>query len=60
VITYDTLVRAGVACTSAFLGNRSGAHGSAPLAVCSRGVKITADTDFEDVDDLVRLDCILH
>jgi len=47
-ITYDTLVRAGVECTSANVqssGSPYGSVGTSPaLVVCSRGVKILTDT----------------
>ncbi|KAG2353925.1 class I glutamine amidotransferase-like protein [Suillus spraguei] len=46
-ITYDTLVRAGIECTSAFVPRSLSPYGSSdtspPLAVCSRQVKILPD-----------------
>ncbi|KAI0702049.1 DJ-1 [Cerioporus squamosus] len=51
-ITYDTLVRAGVSCTSAFVSNeeRDGNSGSyeqnPPFAKGSRGINILPDTYF--------------
>lgn len=50
-ITYDTLKRAGVECTSAYVRPQSTPHGSLDdrpvLAVCSRGVKIQPDSTLE-------------
>ncbi|KAG6379733.1 class I glutamine amidotransferase-like protein [Boletus reticuloceps] len=50
-ITYDTLVRAGVECTSANVqsgGSPYGSVGTSPaLVVCSRGVKILPDTTLQ-------------
>ncbi|KAF8555784.1 DJ-1 [Imleria badia] len=50
-ITYDTLVRAGVECTSANIqsgGSPYGSVGTSPaLVVCSRGVKILPDTTLQ-------------
>ncbi|KAH9897068.1 DJ-1 [Cubamyces lactineus] len=51
-ITYDTLVRAGVSCTSAFVSDDNRQGGSAsyesnpPFAKGSRGIKILPDTYF--------------
>ncbi|KAH9849618.1 DJ-1 [Lenzites betulinus] len=51
-ITYDTLVRAGVACTSAFVSDEMGEghyvsyHSNPPYAIGSRGIRILPDTDF--------------
>lgn len=51
-ITYDTLVRAGISCTSAFVPESSfaavtGSTGNGPpLAKCSRGMKIQPDVYF--------------
>ncbi|KAF8838922.1 DJ-1 [Paxillus ammoniavirescens] len=49
--TYDTLVRAGVECTSANVqsgGSPYGSVGTSPaLVVCSRGVKILPDTTLQ-------------
>jgi putative intracellular protease/amidase len=49
VITYDTLVRAGVSATSVYVPAGSAAHepGIIPVAICSRGVKITPDTTLQ-------------
>ncbi|KAL0946042.1 hypothetical protein HGRIS_012316 [Hohenbuehelia grisea] len=50
-ITYDTLVRAGVSCTSAFVADQADAPKSAPvsppLAKGSRGINIQPDTYLE-------------
>ncbi|KAH7102249.1 DJ-1 [Auriculariales sp. MPI-PUGE-AT-0066] len=48
-IAYDLLVRAGIACTSAFVGNASKTN----IATCSRGVKIVADTAFAEVSSTI-------
>lgn len=53
-ITYDTLVRGGIACTSAFVPDREGEptqtkEGEGLVATCSRGVRITADVGLESV-----------
>jgi len=45
-ITYDTLVRAGIKCTSAFVGEISSS-----FATCSRGMKIIPDTSLEEVHE---------
>ncbi|KAI0711390.1 DJ-1 [Earliella scabrosa] len=51
-ITYDTLVRAGVACTSAFVSNEERISGAGtfeknpPFAKGSRGINILPDTYF--------------
>ena len=44
-ITYDTLVRAGVKCTSAFVP-AADASASPPYAIGSRGIKIVPDEQF--------------
>ncbi|KAF9239289.1 class I glutamine amidotransferase-like protein [Melanogaster broomeanus] len=53
-ITYDTLVRAGVECTSANVqsgGSPYGSVGTSPaLVVCSRGVKILPDTTLQPLE----------
>ena len=53
-ITYDTLVRAGVECTSANVqsgGSPYGSVGTSPaLVVCSRGVKILPDTTLQPLN----------
>ncbi|KAI6104403.1 class I glutamine amidotransferase-like protein [Pisolithus sp. B1] len=53
-ITYDTLVRAGVECTSANVqsgGSPYGTVGTSPaLVVCSRGVKILPDTTLQPLE----------
>ncbi|KAI6139614.1 class I glutamine amidotransferase-like protein [Pisolithus thermaeus] len=53
-ITYDTLVRAGVECTSANVqsgGSPYGAVGTSPaLVVCSRGIKILPDTTLQPLE----------
>ncbi|KAG2041082.1 DJ-1 [Suillus americanus] len=50
-ITYDTLVRAGIECTSAFIPRSLSPYGSSdtspPLAVCSRQVKILPDVTLD-------------
>ncbi|CAE6374232.1 unnamed protein product [Rhizoctonia solani] len=53
-ITYDTLVRAGISCTSAFVPDKEGgpsqtSEGEGYVATCSRGVRITADTGLQSV-----------
>ena len=53
-IAYDTLVRAGISCTSAFVPEKEGeptqtAEGEGLVATCSRGVRITADLGLESV-----------
>ena len=51
-ITYDTLVRAGVGCTSAFVSDEERIEGAAtfeknpPFAKGSRGINILPDTYF--------------
>ncbi|TCD67794.1 hypothetical protein EIP91_011922 [Steccherinum ochraceum] len=51
-ITYDTLVRAGIQCTSAYVSrdnteeSTDDEYQSGPYATCSRGVKIVPDTLF--------------
>ena len=53
-ITYDTLVRAGIECTSANVqssGSPYGSVGTSPaLVVCSRGVKILPDTTLQPLN----------
>jgi hypothetical protein len=44
---YDILVRAGIKTTSALVGP------SAALVMCSRGVSIAPDTEFDKIDDVV-------
>jgi len=52
-ITYDTLVRAGIRTTSAYVPEDPAVHGfggtstSTPVVKCSRGVKIVPDSYFE-------------
>ncbi|KAF9460430.1 class I glutamine amidotransferase-like protein [Collybia nuda] len=47
-ITYDTLVRAGVNTTSAFVNASEKSEGTLPqYARCSRGLKIIPDTNFD-------------
>ncbi|KAB5588825.1 4-methyl-5(b-hydroxyethyl)-thiazole monophosphate biosynthesis [Ceratobasidium theobromae] len=53
-ITYDTLVRAGISCTSAFVPEKEGgrsqtSEGEGLTATCSRGVRIVADVGLESV-----------
>ena len=48
-ITYDTLIRGGIQCTSAFVGDESNNN----IATCSRGVRIIADKSFAEVSSLV-------
>ncbi|CAE6464104.1 unnamed protein product [Rhizoctonia solani] len=55
-ITYDTLVRAGISCTSAFVPDKEGwptqtSEGEGYVATCSRGVRITADTGLQSVQN---------
>lgn len=55
VIPYDTLVRAGISCTSALVNDIPDTIPTpSPVAKCSRGVKIIADKDLADVEDPVR------
>ncbi|KIJ61452.1 hypothetical protein HYDPIDRAFT_31321 [Hydnomerulius pinastri MD-312] len=53
-ITYDTLVRAGVECTSANVqsgGSPYGSVGTSPaLVVCSRSIKILPDTNLQPLE----------
>ncbi|KAI6006963.1 class I glutamine amidotransferase-like protein [Pisolithus albus] len=53
-ITYDTLVRAGIECTSANVqsgGSPYGTVGTSPaLVVCSRGIKILPDTTLQPLE----------
>ncbi|KAH0834879.1 class I glutamine amidotransferase-like protein [Lanmaoa asiatica] len=53
-ITYDTLVRAGVECTSANVQSGGSPYGSVrtspALVVCSRGVKILPDTTLQPLN----------
>ncbi|KDQ10333.1 hypothetical protein BOTBODRAFT_36238 [Botryobasidium botryosum FD-172 SS1] len=53
VITYDTLVRAGIHCTSAFVGPLGDA------AVLSRGVRIIPDKQLKDVENANGFDAII-
>lgn len=47
-ITYDTLVRAGVHTTSAFVkASGESEHATVPYAQCSRGLKIIPDANFD-------------
>ena len=48
-ITYDTLVRAGVACTSAAVYSPNEIPDGSKTLTCSRGIKIVADSAFEQV-----------
>ncbi|KAJ1305608.1 hypothetical protein OPQ81_000605 [Rhizoctonia solani] len=55
-ITYDTLVRAGISCTSAFVPDKEGertqtSEGEGFVATCSRGVRITADTGLQSIQN---------
>ncbi|KAG8862967.1 hypothetical protein FRB96_000387 [Tulasnella sp. 330] len=62
VIAFDTLVRAGVSCTSAFVseGAAANAHPTpSSVAKCSRGVKIIADVDLRDLEDAGGFDAII-
>ena len=61
-ITYDTLVRAGVKCTSVFVpaeGNTLEDGTKQAVATCSRGVRIISDTTLDEVlkSDAVRFGC---
>ncbi|EIN08859.1 DJ-1 [Punctularia strigosozonata HHB-11173 SS5] len=61
VITYDTLVRAGVQCTSAYVAAGPETTDT-PHATCSRGVRIVPDAFFNDdiaSDALSRFDAIV-
>jgi len=59
-ITFDTLVRAGVTCTSAFVSETADAHPApSSVAKCSRGVKIIADVDLRDLEDLHKYDALI-
>ncbi|KIM59086.1 hypothetical protein SCLCIDRAFT_1187977 [Scleroderma citrinum Foug A] len=53
-IAYDTLVRAGIECTSANVqsgGSPYGSVGTSPaLVVCSRGIKILPDTTLQPLE----------
>ncbi|KAJ8590587.1 DJ-1 [Rhizopogon salebrosus TDB-379] len=53
-ITYDTLVRAGIECTSAFVPKGLSPYGSSDtspaLAICSRQVKILPDVTLDPLD----------
>lgn len=53
-ITYDTLVRAGIECTSAFVPKGLSPYGSSDtspaLAVCSRQVKILPDITLDPLN----------
>ncbi|KAG8795804.1 hypothetical protein FRC12_009395 [Ceratobasidium sp. 428] len=53
-IAYDTLVRGGISCTSAFVPDKEGertqtSEGEGLVATCSRGVRIMADVGLESV-----------
>jgi len=54
-ITYDVLVRGGVKCTSALVKEGTRGREDLPWAVCSRGVKVIADVDFDDIEAEVRV-----
>ena len=45
-ITYDTLVRGGIECTSALVGSTSQVN----VATCSRGVRILPDATLDSAD----------
>ena len=50
-ITYDTFVRAGIKCTSAFVRPESEQEpSSVTAATCSRGVRIVPDTTLEELN----------
>ncbi|KAH8108656.1 DJ-1, partial [Phellopilus nigrolimitatus] len=52
-IAYDTLVRAGVKCTSVFVPASPASIGTAQVtATCSRGVKIVADAALSELGSL--------
>ncbi|VDC07372.1 unnamed protein product [Peniophora sp. CBMAI 1063] len=59
-ITYDTLVRAGVQCTSALI-HLDGTTGGSEYAECSRGVRIIPDIEEKDlpVDVVGSYDAII-
>ncbi|KIO33313.1 hypothetical protein M407DRAFT_241113 [Tulasnella calospora MUT 4182] len=60
VITYDTLVRAGINCTSALVNDIPDTLPTpSPVAKCSRGVKIIADKDLADVEDPNSFDALI-
>lgn len=49
-ITYDTLVRGGVSCTSAFVPDSESSPGE-NKAKCSRGLVVTPDTILASVEN---------
>lgn len=50
-IVYDTLVRAGVTCTSAAVWSADEAKPEhSNIVTCSRGIKIVADTSLQSLD----------
>lgn len=55
-IAYDTLVRGGVTCTSAYVGEVSN-----NMAVCSRGIKIIADTSLASLtaEEIAAFDALV-
>ncbi|KAG9049730.1 hypothetical protein FS837_009264 [Tulasnella sp. UAMH 9824] len=60
VIPYDTLVRAGISCTSALVNDIPDTIPTpSPVAKCSRGVKIIADKDLTDVEDPNSFDALI-
>ncbi|KAF8503013.1 DJ-1 [Hysterangium stoloniferum] len=48
-ITYDVLIRGGILCTSALVKTPTQARTDVPWAICSRGVRIVADADLDDI-----------
>ena len=54
-ITYDTLVRAGIDCTSVFVPAPGEETSRPAIAECSRGVKIIADAVLGDEGLSVRV-----
>ena len=54
-ITYDVLVRGGLKCTSALVKEPTKGREDFPWVVCSRGIKIIADEDFDDIDTEVSI-----
>ncbi|TDL19613.1 DJ-1 [Rickenella mellea] len=58
-IAYDTLTRAGIKCTSAFVGEGHQSTPSPATASCSRGVKIIADTTLESVEKSSNFDVLI-
>ncbi|KAF8501829.1 class I glutamine amidotransferase-like protein [Gautieria morchelliformis] len=49
-ITYDVLVRGGVSCASALVKAPKQARADIPWVKCSRGVRIVADKDLDDIE----------